>query len=490
MPTSRITPPALIVGHINQAAMSDEISDFRRSLVKATDICALDFANRLAVSSGLLDGVTDTLEDLVKTFADLPAPASVDMPSVSAYKFNRHLTRVRCLTALPDPRHSPVRRAWEHLRAQARKVGCKTDYLWALAQCSEKRGLRPCDLTTASAERLLQNLTATVDKRNFRRGCEQFDAYFGHLTDDLLPTEQLGIRRSPPAPPKAPKVENPVQAAWSSFYVKLRQHGWSNANIGNKISVLRSAATCLDLRPDDITDSRLAELRGNSTRKALVPLNRAIKVYFLLKQDTNLNPRSIDLPPVRWRSHGGVPEEVSAPLEEYIEEMNFAPSSQRGLRVAVGALSDAMDERGMCWQQVLSVDLNSINWRNHAYQQDIHISKIKIMREWFSLPWTPEWHALQWAISRAGISAIATPVPKILKYTEGRNPGDLDLKWARETDRDLRSTIKNPPHGRTDLALTLCRNLKVLDELWSVPALARSGLLPDIIGNVRSQAAV
>ena len=492
LPTSRVTPPALIVGHINHAAMSDEISAFRRSLVKISDIRALDFSNRLAVSSGLLDGITDTLEDLVKTFADLPMPESVGMASVREDYIDELLTRVRCMTDLPDPRLPPVRRAWEHLRAQARKMGCETKHLWALAQCAEKRDLRPSDLTPASAELLLHNLK-TVDKNNFRRGCEQFDAYFDHLTEDLLPTEQLEIRRLPPAPPKppkSPKVENPVHEAWGSFNVNLRNHGWSNADIGHKLSVLRGVATRLDLCPDDITDSRVAELRANSTRKALAPLNRAIKVYFLLKQDMNLNPRSIDLPPVRWRSHGGVPEEVSGPLERYIEEMNFAPPSQRGLRVAVGALSDAIDEREMCWQQVLSADLNSIDWRNHAYQQNIHIAKIQIIREWFSLPWTAEWHALQWAISRAGISAINSPVPKILKYTEGRNPADLNLQWAKETDRDLRSTIKNPPHGRADLALTLCRNLRMLDGMWSVPALAESGLLPTIIGDVRPKDAV
>lgn len=493
MPTNRITPPSLVPGHINHAAMSDEIRAFRNGLVKKEDTLFLDFTNRLAVTSGLLNGKTDTLEDLVASFADLPDPESVGMPSVQANTINDRLTRIRVLTALPDPRLPPVRRAWEHLRAQARKMGCKTDYLWALSQCAEKRDFKPCDLTTRSSELMLHSLATSVDKANFRHGCEQFDACFGKLADDLLPIGRLGIRRLSSAPLKAPKpqkIDNPVNEAWAEFYIRLREKGWRHADIGNKISVLRAIATRHALNPDDINAVRAGELRGYCVRKDLARLNRAIEIFFLLRETMDLDPKAINLPRVRWRTHGGVPEDVLAPLESFIDEMNFAPSSQRAFRVAIGALSDAFDEESLTWKHVLSVDLSSIDWGSHNYQCAVHIAKIESIREWFSLPWTEDWHALQWAISRAGISAIATPVPKILRYTMGCQPSELDLHWARETDRDLRSTINNPPHGRADLAKTLCRNLKALDGLWSVPVLAESGLLPDVIGSVRPQATV
>jgi hypothetical protein len=485
MPTSRITPPPIIVGHIHHAAMSDEIRTFRRGLLKTTDTHALDFANRLAVSSGLLNGVTDTLEDLVKTFATLPAPDSVGMPSVNENTINRCLTRVRCLTALPDPRHPPVLRAWEHLRAQARKMGCKTDYLWALAQCAERHGLSPCDLATESAELMLQSLTTSVDKAHFRRGCYQFDAYFGELANDLLPTEQLGIIRPTPAPPKPPKVENPVNIAWSEFYVRLRHEGMTARDIGNKLSILRVAATRSALRPTEINQNWIDKLDATYLQKDRTRLSVAVNMLRRLQNDHSYGLAELKCPVDRRRSHGGSSEQIAQELEKYFEEMNFSSSSRREFRVAVGALSDTLGRKDMSWEDVLSMDMDSIDWQNHIQRRDAYIVLIKRIQEWFSLPWTADWHALQWAISRAGISAINTPVPKILRFTGGRNPADLDQLWAKETDRDLRSTIKNPPHGRADMALTLCRNLKALDELWSVPALAKSGLLPDIIGNVR-----
>lgn len=485
MPITPITPPTIVSGHINHATMSDEISSFRNGLVKKTDTQFLDFVNRLAVTSGLLNGRTDTLEDLVGSFADLPPPESVGMPAIKDNTLNDRLTRVRVLTALPDPRLPPVRRAWEHLRAQARKMGCITNYLWAFSQCAESNGTLPCDVTRQRAVLWMNNLKTSTDMSNFRRGCEQFDALFGQLASDLLPVQPIGIQRKPPAPPRQPKVRNPVNDAWAEFYVKLREKGWTHADTANKMSALRAIATRYDLSPDRLDIACADKLRLYCHRKDLARLNRAIKIFFLLKQNMDLNPQAIDLPRVSSLTHGGVSDDLSVFIEKYFDEMNFASSSQRGIRVAIGALSDAVGQTIMTWEHVLSADLYSIDWGSHAYQQNTHILKIEKLREWLSLPWTEDWHKLQWAISRAGISAVATPVPKILKYTNGREPADLDLRWAREADSDLRSTIKNPPHGRADLAITLCRNLKKLDDLWSIPALAQSGLLPQFIGEVR-----
>jgi len=65
------------------------------------------------------------------------------------------------------------------------------------------------------------------------------------------------------------------------------------------------------------------------------------------------------------------------------------------------------------------------------------------------------------------------------------HPEGLTLEWAQRLDGEYRSTLKNPPHGRADLAKTLTRHLAAFDALHDIPEVAESGLLPPRIGAIR-----
>lgn len=134
---------------------------------------------------------------------------------------------------------------------------------------------------------------------------------------------------------------------------------------------------------------------------------------------------------------------------------------------------------------ILQADISPYDLGPHEPRRKVHTDKIRNLRDFLELPWTPAWRELQTVVTGTGMTALQNPVPKVLSWKPGTDPDGLTLKWAQKHDRDLRSTLKNPPHGRTDLAKTLARHLTAFDALHEIPEVAGSGMLPPRIGQIR-----
>jgi hypothetical protein len=184
-------------------------------------------------------------------------------------------------------------------------------------------------------------------------------------------------------------------------------------------------------------------------------------------------------------SHGGPSERAGAELEELMEFMNAAAPTRRTFRVAVGVLTDAMGRPELSLKEILKEDMSKYDLGRHEPRRKLHTDKIRNLREFLELPWTPAWQALQRAVVRTGMTALNNPVPKVLAWHPGTDPDGLTREWAQRLDRELRSTLTTPPYGRLDLAKTLARQLAAFDGLHEIPAAAGSGLLPPRIGPIR-----
>ena len=168
-----------------------------------------------------------------------------------------------------------------------------------------------------------------------------------------------------------------------------------------------------------------------------------------------------------------------------MEFMNAAKSTRRGFRVAVGTLTDAMGRPDIPLGKLLQADMSAYDLGAHEPRRKFHANNVRNLREFVELPWTPAWRELQKVVTATGMTARKNPVSKVLAWNPGTDPDGLTLEWAQRLDRDLRSTLKNPPHGRADLAQTLARHLAAFDALHDIPAVAGSGLLPPRIGPIR-----
>ena len=133
----------------------------------------------------------------------------------------------------------------------------------------------------------------------------------------------------------------------------------------------------------------------------------------------------------------------------------------------------------------MALDFDLVEWGPREEQAGRYLRSLRGLRNFLSLPWTMEWAELQDAVVGAGICANENPVPALLRYAEGRRPTQLDLEWAQAIDKRLRKPSKSAKQGRADLALTFAKDLARLDELHRVERLGESGLLPDLIGQIR-----
>lgn len=70
--------------HHHFTNMSPEIEGWRNSLSDRSTKYPLDYLHRLAVAGGLLNGKTDTLDDLRAALCELPSPAEVGIPPIKA----------------------------------------------------------------------------------------------------------------------------------------------------------------------------------------------------------------------------------------------------------------------------------------------------------------------------------------------------------------------------------------------------------------------
>lgn len=475
--------------HRQHTSMSPEIEAWRNSLADREVIFSLDYLNRLAIAGGRLNGKTDTLDDLRVALCDLPDPGDVGIPSILPKTLRKYVNRVRHALGGPDPRKTPAEQAWADLRTAARAVGCETSFLWAVAQAAASKGLFPTEVSETTALEILKACKVHHERSAFRRGCEQFDALRGKVPPDLLPPSPLGIKPPPPRPPRAPKPvlpPDPVQTAWTDLYARLREHGWTHKEVG-ALSYLRVRACAAGIAPRDLCQ----EFIGTLEREITVVSDRT-RLRAAVQRIATLSKRSdfsdlpdLSIPDDRRFSHGGLGEQARADLEELMAFMNAAQSTRRGFRVAVGILTDAMGRPDIPLRELLKADMSAYDLGAHEPRRKVHTDKIRTLREFIELPWTPAWRELQGVVTGASMTALDNPVPKVLAWNPGADPNGLTLEWAQRLDRDLRSTLKNPPHGRADLGRKLARHLAAFDALHDIPAVAGSGLLPPRIGPIR-----
>lgn len=488
LPKACPSPLPGIRDHHLLTCMSPEIEVWRNSLTDQEVIFSLDYLNRLAIVGGRLNGNTDTLDDLRVALCDLPKPADVGIPSILPKTLRKYVNRVRRALGGPDPRKTPAEQAWADLRTAARAVGCETSFLWALAQAAAARDLFPTEISETTALEILRAYDAHHERSTFRRGCEQFDALRVRVRPDLLPPSPLGVKRPPPRPSRAPKPvlsPDPVQIAWAGLYTRLRERGWTHQQVG-VLSYLRVRACAAGIAPGALRQEFIGTLERDIKVADRTRLRAAVQNIAVLSNEPSFSDLpDLSIPNDQRFSHGGLGEQVRAELEELMEFMNAAKSTRRGFRVAVGILTDAMGRPDIPLGELLQADMTAYDLGPHEPRRKVHTNNVRNLREFVELPWTPAWRELQKAVTGSGLTALDNPVPKVLAWNPGADPDGLTLEWAQRLDRELRSTLKNPPHGRADLARKLARHLAAIDALHKIPAVAGSGLLPPRIGPIR-----
>lgn len=389
----------------------------------------------------------------------------------------------------PDPRKTPAEQAWADLRTAARAVGCETSFLGAVGKTAAARHIFPKEMTDNIALEVMKFCGSGTPKSHYRRGCEQIDSMWGKVPTDLLPPSPLGIKRPPPRPPRAPRpvqLPDPVQTAWADLYARLRGRGWTNKQV-QVLSYVRVRARAAGITPKDLSQDFIDTLECDITAVTdRTRLRAAVRCITMLSSDPDLRGLPDLTPAVSTKfTHGGAGEQARAELEDLMAFMNAATPTRRAFRVAVGVLTDAMGRPDIPLKDLLQADISAYDIGHHEPRRKVHTDKIRNLREFIELPWTPAWQELQKVVTGTGMTTLKNPVPKVLSWKSGMDPNSLTLEWARRLDRELRSTLKNPPHGRADLALTLANNLKAFDALHDIPEIAGCGLLPPRIGPIR-----
>lgn len=484
------SPLPAIRDHHLFTSMSPEIEAWRNGLSDSNIKRALDYLNRLAIAAGRLNGETDTLDALRVALCDLPSPETVNVPSVAKttlYQYENHLRRG---LGGPDPRKSPSDQAWADLWTAARAAGCETSCLWAVSKPAAARGLFPAEVSEAVALEILASHHPS-SRSPCRRGCEQLDALRGKVPPDLLPPSPLGIRLHTPRPPRAPKPvlpPDPVKTAWADLYARLRARGWTHKQT-SALSYVRVRASTAGIAPGALNQDFIDALERDATSVGdRDRLRAAVSCISTLSSD----PEFAHLPDIKPNpyvlfTHGGPTKRAGAELEELMDFMNAAATTRCAFRMAVGVLTDAMGRPELSLKKLLESDMSGYDLGPHEPRRRTHASKIRSLRAFLELPWTPAWRELQRVVTGTGLSALDNPVPKVLAWHPGTDPAGLTPDWAQRLDRELRSTLKNPPDGCADLARKLARHLAAFDALHEIPAVAGSGLLPPRIGQIRDR---
>ena len=472
------------------ASMSPEIEGWRNGLSDSNIKRALDYMNRLAIAAGRLNGETDTLDDLRLALCDLPSPERVNVPSVAKTTLYQYEIRLRRGIGGPDPRKSPSEQAWADLWTVAREAGCETSCLWAVSKPAAARGLFPAEVSEAVALEILASHHPSW-RSHCRRGCEQLDGLRGKVPPDLLPPSPLGVRLHTHRPTRVPKPvlpPDPVKTAWADLYARLRARGWTH-NQMSALSYVRVRASTAGIAPgalnQDFIDTLERDITSAGDRDRL---RAAVSGISTLSSDPEFTHLP-DLKPLSYVlfSHGGPTKRAGAELEGLMDFMNAATTTRRAFRMAVGVLADAIGRPELPLKKLLESDMSGYDLGPHEPRRKTHASKIRSLRAFLELPWTSEWRELQRVVTRTGLSALDNPVPKVLAWRPCADPADLTLDWAQRLDRELRSTLKNPPNGCVELARKLARHLAAFDALHEIPAVAGSGLLPPRIGQIRDR---
>lgn len=470
-------------------SMSTEIEVWRIGLTDRQILFSLDYLNRLAIAGGRLNGKTDSLDDLRVALCDLPSPTAVGVPSVKGSTLRGYVNRVRRALEGPDPRKSPTEQAWADLRTAARAAGCETSYLWALGKPAAAQNISPWEISETTVRQIIQSYQNTSMWSRVRCGCDQLDAMHGKVPQNLLPPSHIGIKHPPPRLPKMPKPPLPpdrTQMAWAELYVRLRERGWTKIQL-NTLSYLRVRASASGIAPGALSQGFIATLERDITAVAdRTRLRAAVLSLSALSKGSDFTDLPDLTPPAYSKfTHGGPCERARDELEELMDAMNAAATTRRSFRVAVGVLTDAMGRPDISLKEILHADMSAYDLGSHEPRRKAHMDRIKNLRTFTELPWTPAWQELQRVVIGTGMTALDNPVPKVLAWKPGADPDSLTREWAQKLDREYRSTLTYPPDGRTYLAKTLARHLAAFDALHDIPEVAGSGLLPPRIGSIR-----
>ncbi|OBY24571.1 hypothetical protein [Leisingera sp. JC1] len=460
--------------------MAPDIERARSELFERSTRCTLDYVHRLAIAGGSLNGETDTLEDLRKALASLPNPNDVGVPEITDHCLHNYIITVMCRIGGRDYRLTEVEQAWKNLRKAAREAGCETSFLWALSKPASQQGIAPWRLTTAWVRQLIAGYKIDSMPAQCRRGCEQFDGFRSVVPPALLPLEPLSIRRSPPQKPKAPKPIDPVRSGWTAVYRNLRNDSTSSEG-PSPLWYLKSEAIKAGLPPSGITQHWLETIRETCPLDRLHHLYEGVSTLRCIPGFEHISPLR-----KRRERHGGLPARIEDELRTTLDEMGVAAATGRKMLLAAGVLAEALGaDDTMPLRDLVFTKLESVDWSAPERQITEYKGKIISLREFLALTWTPAWRELQGLVVGAGVGFKENPVPKVLGWKPGVDPQDISLEWARKLDRELRSTISRPPHGRADLARTLARHLAAFDRLHEIPSITASGLMPELIGAIR-----
>ena len=466
----------------SRPAMSPEI---RTLMAQASDTGqrrAIRFINQLGLSAGLLNGACDTLEDLRRVngqAARLPRMAKGDVMAKTRLK---HVCATARLLGGRDYRLTEAEQAWRDLSIAARAQACAASGLAILGKPATAANILPTQITLSNALSLIASYPSYGMKAHCRRGCREFDALFGKLSPQLLPEQPIGL----PVKVARPKAKKPkltrVERAWKDLTESLRKQASLSKDFSG-LWLLRTEAIKAGLKPNQITQAWLEQVRDSCNPRHLYFLYQSVHQ---IRSIAGLNLGHLKPPRKRRDRHGGLPAAFVQALEVLMDNMGLADNSRRPMRLAVGvALECAENAPIETLDDLIHLEGDAICWNVPSAQIKQHAQHLASLRHFASLPWTADWRELQRVVVASGMSALHNPVPKVLSWEPRTEPHALSAKWAATLNRRLRSTKLNPPHGRADLALTLERHLMRFDALHDIPEVARSGLLPPVIGKYR-----
>ncbi len=469
--------------HRSFVAMAPEIAS-ARILIKCNNaLNAFDYVHRLAAAGGLLNGASDTLDDLRRSLTDLPNPTDVGVPSIKPKTLRVYINDVMHQIGGRDYRLTEAEQAWSDLRKVARSAGLQTNALFNISMPASAAGLMPSEISADWVQTVItchKNRGSRAMPTQCRVGCEQLDAMRGVLPDDLLPPVPLGIQRSLPSakPPPAPK--DPVVVAWDDLYTKITKAALITDEYKH-LWVIRREAIKKHIAPEKITQEWLEELRDSCSYADLFHVYKGVHDLRKISGFEHLQPLWH-----RRQRHGGLPENLERELETVVATMGAAPTTYRSLKLAIGILAEhlRLDENATL-EDVRTVDVSCVEWPCSTAKGKTYGNSILRLQKYLSLPWTPEWRELQTIVVNTGMKLKANPIPKLLAWNPGPSPLLVSLEWAQQLDRNLRSMIVNPPHGRADLAKTMAKHVAEFDRMREIPEVDASGLMPLPIGSVR-----
>jgi hypothetical protein len=106
-----------------------------------------------------------------------------------------------------------------------------------------------------------------------------------------------------------------------------------------------------------------------------------------------------------------------------MEFMNAAATTRRGFRVAIGVLTDAMGRPDIPLTEIFEADPDTYDFGTHEPRRKVHVGKIRNLRDFHDLAWTPAWRKMQQLIVGTDMTALLNPVPKVLSWNPAMTRG-------------------------------------------------------------------